>query len=133
LKPPAGWPATAKFRRLDPVRLAEAKQEFQKMLEAGVVRRSSSCWSSPLHMVKKKCGGWRPCGDIRRLNAATAEDKYSLPNMGDLSSRLDGCVIFSKLDLQKGYYQVPVAAADIPKTAVIPHSAYLNLSVCPLA
>jgi Reverse transcriptase (RNA-dependent DNA polymerase) len=39
--------------------------------------------------------------------------------MGDLSSRLDSCVIFSKLDLQKGYYQVPVAAADVPKTAVI--------------
>jgi hypothetical protein len=50
-------------------------------------------------MVKKKCGGWRPCGDFRRLNAATAEDKYPLPNMGDLSARLDGCKIFSKLDL----------------------------------
>jgi hypothetical protein len=70
-------------------------------------------------MVQKKCGGWRPCGDYRCLNAATVEDKYPLPNMGDLSSRLDGCVIFSKLDLQKGYYQVPVAAADVPKTAVI--------------
>jgi hypothetical protein len=70
-------------------------------------------------MVRKKCGGWRPCGDYRRLNGTTVEDKYPLPNMGDLSSRLDGCVIFSKLDLQKGYYQVPVAAVDIPKTAVI--------------
>jgi Reverse transcriptase (RNA-dependent DNA polymerase)/RNase H-like domain found in reverse transcriptase len=42
-----------------------------------------------------------------------------LPNMGDLSSRLDGCRIFSKLDLQKGYLQVPVTAKDIPKTAII--------------
>jgi hypothetical protein len=70
-------------------------------------------------MVQKKGGGWQPCGDFRRLNAATAEDKYPLPIMGDLSARLDNCVIFSKLDLQKGYYQVPVAAADIHKTAVI--------------
>jgi hypothetical protein len=109
----------AKFHQLDPVLLAATKQEFQKMLDARVVRRSSSCWSSPLHMVKKKCCGWRPCGDFRRLNAATAEDKYPLPNMGDLSARLDGCKIFSKLDLQKGYYQVPVVAADAHKTAVI--------------
>jgi hypothetical protein len=34
-------------------------------------------------------------------------------------SRLDGCTLFSKLDLQKGYYQVSVAAADIAKTAVV--------------
>jgi hypothetical protein len=58
-------------------------------------------------------------GDFGRLNNITVEDKYPLPNMGDLSARLDGCVIFSKLDLQKGYYQVPVASGDVPKTAVI--------------
>ena len=49
----AGPPVTAKFRRLDPQRLAAAKAEFGAMLKAGVVRRSSSCWSSPLHMVRK--------------------------------------------------------------------------------
>jgi hypothetical protein len=39
--------------------------------------------------------------------------------MANLSAQLDGCMIFSKLDLQKGYYQVPVAAADVAKTAII--------------
>jgi RNase H-like domain found in reverse transcriptase/Reverse transcriptase (RNA-dependent DNA polymerase) len=70
-------------------------------------------------MVRKKDGGWRPCGDFRRLNAQTADDKYPLPNMGNMASRLDGCTVFTKLDLQKGYFQVPVAQADITKTAVI--------------
>jgi Reverse transcriptase (RNA-dependent DNA polymerase) len=108
-----------KFRRLDPQRLPAAKAEFQKMLDTGVVRRSSSCWSSPLHMVRKKDGSWRPCGDFRCLNICTTDDKYPLPNMGDLSSRLDGCTVFSKLDLQKGYFQVPVAAGDVTKMAII--------------
>jgi hypothetical protein len=70
-------------------------------------------------MVKKKDGGWQPCGDFRRLNTQTSDDKYPLPNMGDLSGRLSGCTVFSKLDLQKGYFQVPVAAADVAKTAII--------------
>jgi hypothetical protein len=69
-------------------------------------------------MVRKMDGSCRPCGDYRRLNLVTREDKYPLPNMGNLSGHLDGSVIFSKLDLRKGYLQVPVAAADIAKTAI---------------
>jgi hypothetical protein len=104
-----GMPATANFRRLDATKLAAAKGEFDKMLAAGIVRRSSSQWLSPLYMVRKKDSGWRPCGDYRHLNLVTKEVKYPLPNMGDLTSRLEGCSFFTKLDLQKGYLQVPVA------------------------
>ena len=50
----------AKPRRLDPEKLAAAKKEFSTMEKTGIIRRSSSPWSSPLHMVKKKDGGWRP-------------------------------------------------------------------------
>jgi hypothetical protein len=89
------------------------------MLDEGVIRRSCSQWSSPLHMVKKKDGSWRPCGDYCRLNLQTVEDKYLLPNMADLVARLSGSSVFSKLDLKKGYLQVPVTAADVAKTAII--------------
>jgi hypothetical protein len=99
--------------------LKAAKEEFSRMLAAGVIRRSASSWASLLHMVQKKDGSWRPCGDFRRLNLITTEDRYPLPNMADLSARLEGCNIFSKLDLQKGYLQVPVKAEDVPKTAII--------------
>jgi hypothetical protein len=103
----------------DPVRLAAAKREFQAMLEEGIIHRSSSQWSSPLHMVAKKDCSWQPCGDYRQLNSHTVEDKYPLPNLSDLAARLDGCRIFSKLDLRKGYLQVLVAVEDIAKTAII--------------
>ena len=39
--------------------------------------------------------------------------------MQDLNSRPAGCKVFSKLDLVKGYHQVPVATAEVPKTAII--------------
>jgi hypothetical protein len=70
-------------------------------------------------MVPKKDGSWRPRSDYRRLNLVTTPEKYPLPNMQDLSNSLHGCTVFSKIDLIKGYHQIPVATADIPKTAII--------------
>jgi hypothetical protein len=58
---------------------------------------------------------WRFC----RLNLGTTLDKYPFPNMQDLSNGLHGCTVFSKIDLVKGYHQIPVATEDIPKTAII--------------
>jgi hypothetical protein len=70
-------------------------------------------------MVPKPNGSWRPCGDYRRLNAAITPDKYPLPNLQDLSNFLHGSTIFSKIDLEKGYHQIPMQKSDIPKTAII--------------
>ena len=70
-------------------------------------------------MVLKTDGTWRTCGDYRRLNNVTKPDRYPVPNVQDLSSRLAGCTVFSKLDLEKGYYQVPMLPEDVPKTAVV--------------
>ena len=52
-----GPPLHARARRLSPAKLALARNEFNKMLDLGIVRRSSSLWASPLHMVPKASGG----------------------------------------------------------------------------
>ena len=88
------------------------------MKEAGIVRRSKSPWSSPLHIVPKQSGGWRPCSNYRRLNEATTDDRYPLPHIQNFNSRLTGSCIFSKIDLIRGYYQIPMTTESIPKTAI---------------
>jgi transposase InsO family protein len=113
-----GRPVTAKPRRLDNAKRAVAEKEFRELEAAGIVRRSNSPWSSPLHMVPKPNGKWRPCGDYRRLNVQTVPDSYPLPNIQDFSNKLHGSVIFSKIDLVKGYHQVPVSQDSIAKTAI---------------
>jgi hypothetical protein len=39
--------------------------------------------------------------------------------MDDLAGRLKGCKIFTKLDFKQGYHKIPMAAADMKKTAII--------------
>lgn len=113
-----GTPVFAKFRRLSPEKLAAAKKCFKEMEDMGICQKASSPWSSPLHIVTKKDGSLRPCGDYRRLNTRTEADHYPLPNISDITSFLHGAKVFSKLDLTKGYFQVPMAPEDIPKTAI---------------
>ena len=87
-------PIAQRYRRLDPEKLAAAKAEFAAMEQEGVVSRSDSPWASPLHMVMKSDGTWRPCGDYRRLNLVTKPDQYPPPHIEDLAAELAGKNIF---------------------------------------
>ena len=114
-----GHPVFAKPRRLDQAKLEAARAEFAELERLGIIRRSDSPWSSPLHVVPKANGKLRPCGDYRRLNEMTVDDKYPLPHIHDFNEELLGATIFSKVDLVRGYHQVPVAEQDIKKTAIV--------------
>ena len=75
------------------------------MLQQGVVRPSTSHWSSSVVMVKKKDGTWRFCVDYRKLNAVTHQDAYPLPRVDETLESLAGSVYFTTLDLTAGYWQ----------------------------
>ncbi len=89
------------------------------MIEEDVVSPSTSPWSSPVVLIKKKNGDLRFCIDYRRLNAVTQKDVYPLPRIDDVLGRLSGAKYFSSLDLESGFWQLPVAEEHREKTAFV--------------
>lgn len=100
----------------------EVQRQIMKMLEQGIVRHSSSPWSSPVWVVPKKLDAsgqrkWRLVIDYRKLNEKTLDDRYPIPNITDILDKLGKCQYFSTLDLASGFHQIELAKKDIHKTA----------------
>ena len=95
-------------RPVPPQDREELRQHLQQLLEANIIRPSSSPFASPIVLVRKKNGALRMCCDYRRINSRTVRDSYALPKIEDLFMTLGKSKFFSGLDLSKAYYQVPL-------------------------
>jgi len=90
---------------------------IREMENNGKIRRSSSPIGAPILFVPKHDGTLRLCVDYRGLNKITIKNKYPLPLISELRSRLGKATIFTKLDLKNGYYLIRMAEGEEWKTA----------------
>lgn len=95
------------------------KKELRKLQEEGVISPSSSQYGAPCFVKEKDNGDLRMLVDYRELNKITEVLQNTFPSVFESFHKLAGSNYFSKLDLEKGYYQISVKEQDRHKTAFI--------------
>ena len=99
------------------------------MLKNKVIEPSKSPWASPIVLVPKKDDTLRFCVDYRKLNEVTIKDSYALPRIDDALATLNGNQYFSSLDLNAGYWQIPMVEEDKDKTSFITDDGLFRFNV----
>lgn len=105
--------------RLSPVEREKVREIIKDLKENGIIRDSSSPFSSPILLVKKKDGTDRLCVDFRELNSNTIRDNYPLPLIADQIDKLGKARYYSCLDMASGFHGIPIAEDSIEKTAFV--------------
>ena len=107
------------------------RKEVSNMLDMSVIERANSKYCSPVVLIAKKDNTVRFCIDYRKLNRVTVFDPEPLPNPEDLFVQLSKSKYLSKIDMMKGYWQIPMAEASKDKTAFVTPEGQFRFVVMP--
>ena len=96
------------------------KKELEQMEKDGIIVKvdQPTEWVSSLVVVEKPDGSLRLCMDPKHLNENLQREHYQLPTFEEISMRLSGATIFTKLDANKGYWQIPLDKASSFMTTI---------------
>ncbi|CAI7893932.1 unnamed protein product [Closterium sp. NIES-53] len=117
IEEPGSKPTFRAPYRLSPTELANMKKLIEYLLDKGLIRPSTSPYGALVLFTPKPDGSLRMCIDYRALNKQTIKNKYLIPRIDDLLDQLRGAIVFSKLELRSGYWQIRMADNSIHKTA----------------
>jgi len=118
---PGSKPVGFNTYRMGPRTRELIKAEVDRMLKLEVIEPSQSEWASPVVPIPKPDGSPRFCIDYRQLNERTVRDSFPLPWMEDCLDSLGDAQFFFTFDFNAGFWQIPLAEEDKPKTALTCH------------
>jgi len=103
--------------------LPKVKAELERMEQLGVISpvEEPTEWCAGMVVAQKANGSVRICVDLSRLNESVCRERHPLPVVEQVLAQLTGAKLFSKLDANSGFWQIPLS----------PESALLTTFITP--
>ena len=110
-----------------PTSLVESvDRELQWLCSKNNIKPSKSPWALPMVTVHKQDSSARLCVDFKAMNNITQPVPFYMPRVEEVLESVGKACVISKIDLMKGYYQVPMCPPNISKTAFTCHKGHFE-------
>ncbi|UYV75790.1 hypothetical protein LAZ67_13001367 [Cordylochernes scorpioides] len=88
----------------------KTKQKLKEMDQQGVIEKvdNATDWFSPMVIEPKKNNEIRICVDLTKLNEKIKRERDQMPILEETLSQLSNGKVFSKLDANSGFWQIPL-------------------------
>jgi len=121
---------------IKPFPYSEAKHAIidkmvEDMIQKGLVEESNSPYSSPIILRPKPGGDWRLVHDYRYVNKLTVPDAFPMKKISEMLRLLGEAKFLSTIDLEKGFWQVPMRKKDKRLTAFQTRKGLFQYRVMP--
>ena len=108
-------------RRVPIPLMKSVEQELRRMEDLGVIAKVNEPteWCAGMVVVPKANGKVRICVDLTNLNQSVLRERHPLPAVDQTLAQLAGATVFSKLDANSGFWQIPLAPESAKLTTFI--------------
>ncbi|UYV76807.1 hypothetical protein LAZ67_14002077 [Cordylochernes scorpioides] len=109
----------------------EIQDQISQLLKHDIITPSSSPYSSPVTLVRKRDNTMRLCIDFRRVNELVPSDLHPLPLIETVLDNLSKARVFSTVDISNAYYQIPIAEESLPLLSFVTQQGQYNFKRLP--
>lgn len=101
-------PVKQTHRRIPFHQRKSVEECMDKLIQNDIIEPSqgATTWINPVVLVPKSSGGVRLCIDMREPNMAISRERHVMPTLDEIIHDLNGCAVYSKIDLKEGYHQL---------------------------
>ena len=130
---PGAKPVNARWYPVPRINKETFKRELMRLVKIRVLEKvQESQWGTPVFIIPKKEGTVRFITDFRKVNNQILRKPFPIPRIADTLQQLEGFTFASALDLNMGYYTIPLHECSKDVTTIVTEFGKFRYNCLPM-